>query len=116
MRAGRSDLNGKKVLVVESEFLLPLNLYQEMEKAAAEIIGPVGFVDDVSMLVQDVRPDAAIVDRRLEFFEHEAVCRVLFGAGVPILKEFRPRSIAGRIFSTALTGRTTVRTALVLQA
>jgi hypothetical protein len=81
-----SGLAGKKVLVVESEFLLPVTLYRAMEQLGAEVIGPVGFPDDVLLILAGNRPDGAIVDGRIELGNREAIHRVLRRMHVPFVE------------------------------
>jgi len=89
MIAPFTEFRAKKVLVVESEFLFPSQLYREIERAGGEVLGPVGFIDDVVLLVEDSRPDVAIVDTRLRGDEREAVCGLLRRVGVPIVEPYR---------------------------
>lgn len=81
-----SGLAGKKVLVVESEFLLPVTLYRAMEQLGAEVIGPVGFPDDVLLILAGNRPDGAIVDGRIDLGNREAIHRVLRRMRVPFVE------------------------------
>ena len=81
-----AELAGKKVLVVESEFLLPEALYRSIEQLGAEVIGPVGFPDDVLLIVAGNRPDSAIVDGRLDQDNREAIHRVLRRMRVPFVE------------------------------
>ena len=81
-----AELAGKTVLVVESEFLLPATLYRAMEQLGAEVIGPVGFPDDVLLILAGNRPDGAIVDGRIEPGNREAIHRVLRRMRVPFVE------------------------------
>jgi len=92
--ASRRWLQGKKVLVVESEFLLPKGLYRSIETLGAEIIGPVAFANDVLMFVNGNRPDVAIVDARLSTYDREAVFGLFRRMRVPFLQACR--EAAGR--------------------
>lgn len=86
MDAAISDLKGKKVLVVESEFLMPFTLYRAMEQLGAEVIGPVGCPEDVLLILRGNRPDGAIVDSRLQHGDREAIHRVLRRMHVPFVE------------------------------
>jgi hypothetical protein len=77
---------GKKVLVVESEFLLPATLYRAIEQFGAELIGPVVFADDVLLILVGNCPDGAIVDSRLEPDSREAIFRFLRRMHVPFIE------------------------------
>ena len=89
MTATSSELNGKKVLVVESEFLMPFTLYRAMEQLGAEVIGPVGFPEDVLLILGGGRPDGAIIDSRLGDGDRQAVHRVLRRMQVPFVEACR---------------------------
>jgi DNA-binding NarL/FixJ family response regulator len=79
----------KKVLVVESEFLLPIGVYRSMEALCAEIIGPVAFPEDVLMLLKGNRPDVAIVDTALNGYHRAAVLGLLRRMHVPFVQACR---------------------------
>ena len=95
MSATSSELKGKKVLVVESGFLMPFTLYRAMEELGAEVIGPVGFPEDVLLVLGSTRPDGAIVDGRLERSDREAIHRVLQRMHVPFVEACRCLNCVG---------------------
>lgn len=74
-------LAGKKVLFVESAFLLPATLYRAIEQFGAEVIGPVAFADDVLLVVGNC-PD----DSRLERANGETIHRFLRRMHVPFVE------------------------------
>lgn len=102
-----AGIQGMKVLVVESEFLLSPSIYRDMEVLGAEIIGPVGFVEDVQLIVAGNRPDCAIVDGRLDGRDREAVLGLLRRMQVPFVEACgRSRSAsAGEEFFPLADGR-----------
>ncbi|MBB3559016.1 CheY-like chemotaxis protein [Rhizobium sp. BK512] len=53
---------GKRVLVVEDEFLLAEETRRELVKLGAVVIGPTPRVDDALFLIEDEQIDAAILD------------------------------------------------------
>ena len=63
--AGNSAYQGKRILVVESDVLVPFALYRMIERFGAEIVGPVGFADDLTLLARDLQFDGAIIDSRI---------------------------------------------------
>ena len=89
MSTTSSALNGKKVLVVESGFLMPFTLYRALEELGAEVIGPVGFPEDVLLVLGGNRPDGAIVDGRLQNGDRETIHRVLHRMHVPFVEACR---------------------------
>lgn len=93
--ASCTRFRGKKVLVVESEFLLPISVYRAMEALGAEIIGPVAFPEDVLLLIKGNRPDIAIVDAALNGYDREAVLGLLRRMHVPLVQACRDASCRG---------------------
>ena len=81
-----ADFRGKRVLVVESGLLVPFALYRAMERLGAEIVGPVAFPEDVSVLVGDIRFDGAILDSRMQADDRKAVLGVLRRLQVPFVE------------------------------
>jgi hypothetical protein len=79
-------LQGKKILVVESEFLVPFTLYRAMEELGAEVFGPVAFADDVALLVGHNHIDGAILDSRMSVADRAAVHHVLGRLRVPFVE------------------------------
>lgn len=91
------EFEGKKVLVVESEFLMPFALYQTMEELGAQVIGPVGFPDDMAMVLKGNCPDGVIVDGRLEASDRKVIHRMLRRMHVPFVVACRcPDCVSGQ--------------------
>lgn len=80
------DFQGKRVLVVESDALMPVSFYRAMESLGADIVGPVAFPDDVSLLAGSTRLDGALVDRRIGDDERNSIHRVLRSRYVPFVE------------------------------
>lgn len=78
-----SELQGKRILVAESEMLLPFTIFRAMELFGAEVVGPVAFPEDVAMLLGDSRVDGAIIDSRMLSRERDAVYTALRRFRVP---------------------------------
>lgn len=55
----------KRVLVVEDEFLIAAGLRALVEDAGYDVIGPASGVDDALILLEDKKPDAALLDINL---------------------------------------------------
>jgi two-component SAPR family response regulator len=61
-----SRLRGRRVLIVEDDYLQAQYLADLMEAQGAEAVGPVSSVDDaLSSLLRDMLPDFAILDVQL---------------------------------------------------
>ena len=61
-----SSLRGRRVLVVEDEYMLAEDLREELERQGAEVMGPVASVADaLEILRSGPAPDMAILDINL---------------------------------------------------
>ena len=60
-------VRGRRILVVEDDYMLARELQQELEDAGTEVLGPVPTVEDALALLaaEVVPPDAAILDVNL---------------------------------------------------
>jgi CheY-like chemotaxis protein len=58
--------SGKRVLIVEDEYLIAQDTRRALEKAGAIVIGPASNVDDGLELVRSQKIDAAILDINLD--------------------------------------------------
>ena len=56
------SLSGRRILVVEDEFLIATELKRWLHEAGAEVIGPVPSVDQALDLIEDHRLDGAVLD------------------------------------------------------
>ena len=59
-------LSGLRVLVVEDEPLIALDIKDLLETSGVCVIGPAARVSDALALVEQNRPDAAVLDVRLQ--------------------------------------------------
>lgn len=60
-----APLFGRRILVVEDEYLIADVLQHWLQEAGAEVIGPVPDVDQALDLIEDHCPDAAVLDINL---------------------------------------------------
>ena len=67
MPLGTPALTGRRILVVEDEYLVALVLVELLEEAGAEVVGPVGWLEEAIALIEDggEQLDAAILDVNL---------------------------------------------------
>jgi CheY-like chemotaxis protein len=81
-----SLLQGYRILVVEDEYLLAMELHSSLESAGATVIGPVGSVDDaLSMLDLASELDAAVLDVNLRGQKVFEFADALQDRGVPFI-------------------------------
>jgi DNA-binding response OmpR family regulator len=78
-------LDGARVLVVEDDFLIGLELCAVLADAGAEVIGPMQTVQTALARAGDQRLSAAILDIRLGKETVEPVAQCLAGQHVPFL-------------------------------
>jgi len=64
-QAGRSELGGVCVLIVEDSWEVGTGLKMLLEAWGAEIVGPVATAEDAMRLVSERPPDVALVDINL---------------------------------------------------
>jgi len=57
--------SGRRILVVEDEYLLADRTRRELEKLGAIVVGPTGRVDQALELIDDEKVDGAILDIHL---------------------------------------------------
>ncbi len=96
---------GKRVLVVEDEFIVAAMLCDILEDAGAEPVGPIGRVKDGLEIVARESFDAAVLDWNLHGEPSEPIAKALAALGVPFLiatgygaveGEFADRPILGK--------------------
>jgi AmiR/NasT family two-component response regulator len=78
----RADLTGRRVLIVEDEFLIALDIEDALGELGCEIIGPAATVADAMRLIEATPPDVAVLDVRLAD-----------GSTGPIAEELRRRQV-----------------------
>lgn len=87
-RVRTMDLNGRRILVVEDEFLLADELQHELEDAGAEVIGPAATVASaLNMLQATDGLDGALLDMNLGMAGEKVypVADALAARGVPFV-------------------------------
>lgn len=79
------DLNGKRIVVVEDDYLLATELCRELRDLGATVLGPAPTPFYALQLINRKRIDAAVLDVRLHGTMVFEVADRLVGQGVPIL-------------------------------
>ncbi len=78
-------LEGRRVLILEDNYLAALDVGQLVEDLGGEVVGPVGRLDRARALARDQRPDGAILDVKLDGRTSYPLARELLGAGVVVV-------------------------------
>jgi CheY-like chemotaxis protein len=79
-------LNGRRVLVVEAQYAVALDLCEGLGREGASIVGPASSVEDaLEMLESSGRPDVAVLDIKLHGGLVYPVADKLEQLGVPYL-------------------------------
>jgi CheY-like chemotaxis protein len=67
MVSGTANLEGRRILIVEDDYLVAQVLVDLLEDAGAEVIGPIGWIDEAVALIEDgsQKLDGAVLDINL---------------------------------------------------
>ncbi|RDE08018.1 response regulator [Pelagibacterium lacus] len=79
------QLTGKRVLVVEDELLIAMDLADSLAAAGAEVVGPCHSLEDAKSAAADEGIDAAILDVDLGGREVFPAADILVRRGIPFL-------------------------------
>jgi two-component sensor histidine kinase len=82
-RTSDRDLTGKRILVVEDEPLIGLDIVAALEDAGATVTGPAATIDEACRLIESGSFDAALVDANLHGHPVGRVAETLAQRGVP---------------------------------
>lgn len=81
-----STLEGRRVLVVEDEYILAMDIVNGLESEGAKVVGPVGTIDDALDLIgENEELDGAVVDLNLLGEMAFPVADALGERGVPFV-------------------------------
>ncbi len=78
-------LSGRRVLLVEDEYLIALDMEHNLKQAGAEVAGPVPDAQQALALIETVPVDAAILDVNLRGESVYSVADQLNAHGIPYL-------------------------------
>jgi CheY-like chemotaxis protein len=80
-----AELAGRRVLVVEDEFLLAMELEALLKEHGCEVLGPAPTVEWALALIYDGKPDLALLDVNLKGLRAAPVAAALRDRGVPFV-------------------------------
>lgn len=101
------DLTGRRILVVEDERLIALDIRDILEKWGCKVLGPVASSAAALGLIGDDLPDAAILDVHLNGESSEPVADVLRAHGRPflVLTAYQPSHLTGALIGAPLLNK-----------
>ena len=108
MRTGLGPaLSGKRILVVEDERLLALDVQDILENWGCTVLGPVATASAALRLIADDTPDAAVLDVNLIGGSSERVAAALRGCGSPfvVLTAFQRSHVTGALAGAPLLSK-----------
>jgi len=84
---GRGALRGRRLLVVEDDYLIAVDLARDLARRGAEVVGPAGSVRDALALVEAEgdRLDGAVLDINVRDGRVYPVADALAARGVPFV-------------------------------
>jgi DNA-binding response OmpR family regulator len=80
-----TNLQGRRVLVIEDEYFIADDLKTALQAAGAEVLGPAATRQDAIALLQKSRPDIAVLDINLRGDTSFAIADELKSLRVPFL-------------------------------
>ncbi len=78
-------LRGQRILVVEDNFIMALDLSQMVEELGGVVVGPVGRLDDGMALAESNEIDGAILDVNLDGSNTYPLADGLLASDVPVI-------------------------------
>lgn len=78
-------LEGRRLLVLEDDYLVALDVQQMIEDLGGIVVGPVGRLDQARELVRAEQLDGAVLDVNLDGTTSYALARELRGSGVAVV-------------------------------
>jgi DNA-binding NtrC family response regulator len=85
MQEAAEMLRGRRVMIVEDELLVAMELESLLEEQGCAVVGPAPTVERALSLLERERPDAAILDVNLDGQTAIPVAAALNARGVPFL-------------------------------
>ena len=83
--SGDLCLDGLRILVVDDEFLIAMNIEAMVEDSGGRSVGPVGDIPGALAIIQDGELDGALLDANLHGVSSEPIALALQAAGIPFV-------------------------------
>ncbi|MBS1303411.1 response regulator [Loktanella sp. SALINAS62] len=98
---------GRRILVVEDERLIALDVRDILEKFGCVVLGPVATVDAALQLINDENPEAAVLDVQLNGETSEPVAHALRLENRPflVLTAYSRRHLTGALEDAPLLNK-----------
>jgi two-component SAPR family response regulator len=80
-----SPLRGKRILVLEDEYLLALEAAETLQEIGADVIGPAYRVDTAFEMLSAAQPDAALLDVNINGSTSASVAKLLAEQKIPFV-------------------------------
>jgi AmiR/NasT family two-component response regulator len=78
-------MGSKRVLVIEDEFLVALEIQSVLTEAGFQVVGPAATIVDALRHISQTNFDAALVDANLSGYSIEGVTTALANRGTPFV-------------------------------
>lgn len=78
-------LQGQRILIAEDNALLGISLHDILRRAGADVVGPVGTLQEAENLTRTEHLTGALLDIKLDEEEIWPAARILVSRGVPIM-------------------------------
>ena len=79
----QDNLKSTRILIIEDEPLVSMDMESSLTAAGCEIIGPAGTLEDAKLLVEDANYDAALVDANLAGYPVDELATALTQKNCP---------------------------------
>jgi CheY-like chemotaxis protein len=98
-----TGLSGRRILVVEDEFLIALDVQDALMELGCTVIGPAATAEQALQIIADTPPDAAVLDVRLANGDTSPIARSLHERRVPfvVLTGYERRQVADPVLHAA---------------
>jgi DNA-binding NtrC family response regulator len=83
--SGADELTGMRILIVEDEYLVALEMENLIRSLGGEVVGPAGRMEAAMRLARETEIDGAVIDLNMDGETTMALLELLAGRGVPFI-------------------------------